>query len=164
GTQPKVTPQHRSDSAPDLHRGSFAAKRNAAGQCCCRTEKFSEDGGQRNPPAPRKERGLRLRNPAAARIRKVSAEEITHPQRTRHWHKNSPPQTASDRIHTHSETFCQDDECHDRKSGQRSNDERQQQEDLALAARDLREPGRQRPAPPARFHAAFPPHLAFIFP
>ena len=94
GAQAEAASKHGSDSRADLDGGSFASQRDAAGKRNGTTEKFSDDGFERDVAVVDEDGEFGLRNAAATRVGEIAVEKIAGDERTRGGDQDAAPSSA----------------------------------------------------------------------
>ncbi len=84
GVSPRIAGDHRGDSRAHLHRGAFAAQRDAAGQSRGATEELAQNGAEGDPAVVDEQREFGLRDAAAAGEREIAPQQVAGGERSQH--------------------------------------------------------------------------------
>ncbi len=130
--QSQAPPEHRCDSRAHLHRWSFAAQRDAAGERCRTAPELAEHRSKADETIAQEQRRFGLRDAAAAGVGEKTREQITGEERAGGGDQNTPPGRASRRIHAGAQIFGDVDECRHHQPDHRADDQREQQQDFVF--------------------------------
>ena len=86
------------DTCADLHRGTFAAESDSAGQANGRKPKLTQHRAEADEADTDKQSGLRLRNAATPGIREIKREQNPDDERSERGDDHSPPDRAPRRV------------------------------------------------------------------
>ena len=135
--QAEAAAEHGGDAGADVHRWPFAAERDAAGQRRRAADELAEHGAQaRCRPSRDEQRGLGLRDAAAARVREIAEQQEAGDERRRAVGTSSAaPARSARRIHARGEPAGQQDEGDDHQPDERADDEAQDERELCSLLR-----------------------------
>src|SRR5207237_71573 len=94
-TESQIARDHRGQPRAHLHGRSFAPERNAAGERGRAAEELPQHGSQVDASIVDEEREFGLGNAAAARVRKITPEEIARGERSERRDEDAPPAQSS---------------------------------------------------------------------